>query len=745
MVREASRTVDDHGTSQLVEAPLVLLLVDARGAITLAEGGGLSRLGLEPGAPAGRSVDEVLSDRPAILDGLRHALAGEPSTKAISLDGASFDVRFDPHHGRDGDVDGARMLALEVDVATGRTVADERLERSEARLAEAQRVAHVGSWEWDVDRNTVVWSDEMYRIYGFTRAEFTGTYESFMERVHPDDREHTKSVVLGALRSMEPFAYNHRIVRADGLVRMLHTRGKRVAGAQGGALRLIGTCWDVTESWEAERELAQSVSLLRATLESTADGLLVVDRSGVFVTYNQRFLAMWRIPANLADRHDDDAVLALVIDQLEDPDGFIGRVRAIYAQPEAETFDTLWFKDGRVFERYSQPQRLGAEVVGRVWSFRDVTERERLLRRALFLADASRLLASLEVETALDAVANLAVPSIGEACAIDLFADEGGPRRLVSVARDPTKPISAELPPAIFGGHSVLQSVGPLSYMAVPLVAHGKLLGAFTFTAAAHRRYAPADLALAEDLGRRASLAIENARLYRRANDALQAREEFLSVAAHEIRGPITSLHLAAQALQRGGLNAPTSARMLDLIAREDRRLTRFVDELLDVARIRSGQLHFDFEEVDLAEVTRAAAVRLGPDVSRSGSSLSIMTEGRIVGYWDRFRADQIVTNLLANAIKFGQGRPIEIVVSASDGRAKLVVTDHGIGIPPDRQQAIFEPFERAVSTRHYGGLGLGLYIVRTIVTGLGGTVRVDSQPGAGATFTVELPESREP
>jgi signal transduction histidine kinase len=182
---------------------------------------------------------------------------------------------------------------------------------------------------------------------------------------------------------------------------------------------------------------------------------------------------------------------------------------------------------------------------------------------------------------------------------------------------------------------------------------------------------------------------------------------------------------------------------MLEIIEREDRRIARFVDELLDVARIRSGQLHFDFELVDLTEIVRSVSSRFDSELAQSGSTLTVSASGGIVGVWDRMRLEQIVTNLLSNAIKFGMGRPIEITVSASAGVARLVVKDQGLGIPPDRQAAIFQPFERAVSARHYGGLGLGLYIVRTIIEGLGGAVHLQSGAGAGATFTIDLPQAR--
>jgi signal transduction histidine kinase len=264
-----------------------------------------------------------------------------------------------------------------------------------------------------------------------------------------------------------------------------------------------------------------------------------------------------------------------------------------------------------------------------------------------------------------------------------------------------------------------------------------------TFVAGRDRRYGEADLDLVDDLARRISLAIENAQLYRGAQGALHVREEFLSIAAHEIRGPITSMHLSIQGLRQAPPGSGVMTRLLEVIERDDRQLIRLVDELLDVTRIRGGRLHFDLERVNLAEVTRDVTTRLGPELARSGSSLSVSSQGEPVGMWDRTRLDQVVTNIVSNAIKYGLGKPIEILTLCDDDHAVLTVRDHGIGVAPELRQHIFDPFARAVSARNYGGLGLGLYIVRTIVDGLGGTVNVESVPQEGSTFTVVLPRTQ--
>ena len=685
----------------------------------------------------GMSIQEIVgTEDPTDLAIANHlaALVGRHSTFRYRFrNDRWYEVHVESLRDARGEIVGCTGAAVDV---TERKAAEEQTARNETLIAELQDVAHIGAWQLNIQENAFTWTDELFQIYGLDEGAFAGTYEAFLERVHPEDTERMKSTLFNALRNVQPFAYEHRIVRPSGEVRMLHTRGTVVTDSTGKPVHMAGVSWDITEQWEANQRLEHAVSLLESTIESSADGLLVVDTTGRVVTYNQRFLSLWRIPPDIAEHGNDEQMIEIVAAQLTDPEEFLRGVRELYTRSEEESFDVLHFKDGRVFERYSRPQRVDGASLGRVWSFRDVTERERLLARALFMADASRLLTSLEVETALEGVAQLAVPLLGDGCAIDLFG-EGAPRRLLSIARDASRPIAVELPAAVIAGNSMTYVVGGVSYVSVPLIVRGRVSGAVTFMAARHRTYTPTDLETAEELARRAAISLENSRLYRATKDAVRAREEFLAVAAHELRGPLTSMRLTLDLMR--GAAGPTE-QLVELVDRGERRLRRLVDELLDLGRAQGGRLEFVFEPVDLAQVVREVTARMGPDLTKSGSPLSIHVEEELLGTWDRARVDQIVSNLLSNAIKFGLGKPIEITVDMVDGRARLVVKDQGIGIHEDMFEKIFEPFERAVPAQHYGGLGLGLYIVRTIVHGLGGTITVSSAPGEGATFEVVLP-----
>jgi signal transduction histidine kinase len=171
-------------------------------------------------------------------------------------------------------------------------------------------------------------------------------------------------------------------------------------------------------------------------------------------------------------------------------------------------------------------------------------------------------------------------------------------------------------------------------------------------------------------------------------------------------------------------------------------RLTKLINELLDLSRITDGRIELELEPTDLAAIVRDVVARHEEDARRARCNLSVHVDLPTEGVWDRMRVDQIVENLLSNAIKYGAGGPIEVRVDGDERTARLVVRDEGIGIPPDALDRIFHRFERAVSNSDYGGFGLGLWIVRQIVSAHAGELSVQSEPGRGSTFTVDLPRT---
>jgi signal transduction histidine kinase len=380
----------------------------------------------------------------------------------------------------------------------------------------------------------------------------------------------------------------------------------------------------------------------------------------------------------------------------------------------------------------------------------------------------------LDVQGTLERVARLAVPQLGQSCVIDIVDDAG---RLQRVAQVHQASAGQQLLRAL-GQHAASSSptlqvlrtgrrllpeeatralrqasdgdverLGMCTALALPLSVRGQTLAAMLLVSDKPGfQYGPHELALAEELARRASIAMDNAQLYRQSQQAVRLREDFLSVASHELHTPLTPLRLQLQMLRRSLADGCTEESNDQRMARVDKalgqvaRLSRLVDDLLDVSRLTAGRLLLQREEVDLEKLTWELVEGFSEEARAAGCRFVVTIDAPARGSWDRMHLEQILTNLLSNALKYGVGQPLEIHIESSSEWARWSLRDHGIGIAPEDLERIFGRFERAVSTRKYGGLGLGLFISREIARAHGGDIRVESQPGAGARFIVELP-----
>ena len=403
-------------------------------------------------------------------------------------------------------------------------------------------------------------------------------------------------------------------------------------------------------------------------------------------------------------------------------------------------------------------------------------ERER--ERSRFLADVSALLSSmLDHEETLRMLARRAVPQLGDCCVIDLLVESEAPTRRIAVAHaDPSRePLLWEMahgasadPDSLFSparvvavGQPVLVAdvtavaqgpeqpswrEGLVSFMSVPLVARGRTLGVMAFaTSISGRRYTHADLVLAQELAGRAALAVDNARLYREAQEANRLKDEFLATLSHELRTPVTSVLGWMWMLRHGRLEEAAAARALGTMEGSMRSLLRIIDDLLDVSRMIHGPLRLELRPVEIAQVVRTAIDAVRPTAKAKGILIDTAidpTAGLVEG--DAGRLQQIVWNLLTNAIKFTpSGGHVQVRLERRDEQVRVAVRDTGMGIPAEFLPHLFERFRQAdaTSTRPHGGLGLGLAIVRHLVELHGGTIDAASPgPGGGATFTVTLP-----
>jgi signal transduction histidine kinase len=284
-------------------------------------------------------------------------------------------------------------------------------------------------------------------------------------------------------------------------------------------------------------------------------------------------------------------------------------------------------------------------------------------------------------------------------------------------------------------------ALGIRSAMAAPFSVRGVMRGAMVF-GSSYLRYDQDDLKFAEAYAQRVGLILENGRLYRRAEEAIKARDEFLSLASHELRTPLTSLGLFAQSIVReaSALPAQSLASLGQGMVRQAGRLDRLADRLLSASEIGDHPPTINRERTDLSELLSDLTLAFSSAASAAGSSLVARSEGQVVGYLDSTRIEQVLGNLIDNAVKFGMGNPIEVDLHAEDGTAVISVRDHGPGIALEEQAELFQRYRRGSAAAGLGGLGLGLHVVREIVESHGGTVRVDARPGKGSTFTVTLP-----
>jgi signal transduction histidine kinase len=406
------------------------------------------------------------------------------------------------------------------------------------------------------------------------------------------------------------------------------------------------------------------------------------------------------------------------------------------------------------------------------------------VERLEILAKAGSVLgSSLDYEVTLQHLADLVVPRLADWCAV-FIPDEAGTLRSVAIAHsDPDKVRWARAVGQRYGARmdephgignvlrtgqrelyraisdellrraardaeheQLLRELDMTSVLIEPLTVHRKTIGVLALVhAESGQTFTDADVELMAELARRAAMAVDNARLYRESQQAVALRDEFVSLASHELRTPLTSLQLHVEGLlrcvERGQALSPERyIGKLRAVEQQVSRQGRLVGELLDFSGITAGRLALQLEPVELGSVVREVVDRFEEDLEKKRCPLELVIGGPVTGVWDRPRLDQVVTNLLANALKYAPGKPIAVRVRADDESATLDIVDRGPGIAAADHERIFRRFERAVSRRNYGGFGLGLWLVREIVTRHGGSVSVESQPGEGAMFRVVLP-----
>lgn len=427
------------------------------------------------------------------------------------------------------------------------------------------------------------------------------------------------------------------------------------------------------------------------------------------------------------------------------------------------------------FDKKGRPERMvGVNI--------DITERKNIENNLLFLTEASKTLSSsLDYETTLSTVARLAVPEIADWCVVDLLDTERNIKQVAVAHKDPKKVKWAkeyrklnppdmnaktglanvlrtgksELYPLITDAILVatakneqhlklIRSLGFTSAMVVPLFSQGRPIGAITFvTTETRRRYNAADLAMAEELAGRASLAIENARLYKGSQEAIALRDDFISVASHELKTPITSVKIFTQVLQNycDHIGDTKAKNYLSKMDKQLNKLTELIYNLLDISKIQAGRIEFSKKRFDFD----AAVAEIVSIMQESAPKHIIEIKGKTgkMVYGDEDRIGQVLSNLISNAVKYSPGaKKVQVHLSSTSTHVVVCVEDFGIGMDEQHLHRIFERFYRVSepTDKTFPGLGIGLYISSEIIKRHDGDFWVDSEPGKGSRFFFSIP-----
>ncbi len=643
-------------------------------------------------------------------------------------------------------------------------------------------LAHEAVLLRELDGRVLYWSEGARALYGWSPEEALGQVSHALLGASADEALAQAEAQL--LREGSWTGEQVHATRAGEYV-AVHVRWVLDADASG-RQRVYESHRNISARKAAERRQGETLALLDSILDTAPVGLSFVDRDLRFVRINRVLAAINGVPVEQTVGRTLREVIG---------DGMADLVEPVYryvfesGEPvlERELAGSLLGAPQRRAWRVSYyPVQDGTgyvSVVGMV--VQDITEslreQERTARlqaatsalsRALTPEDVARVVLGEAVQ-ALGARRGLAYLRQRESGSLHVLAEVGYteadpvPERKRVLQADDVDPclevlhtgepmwlestaqLFAQVPAFVpLPAHQTSQA-----WAVLPMLVDGQPVGTLLLSFAQARPLTPPDRSFLRVLAQQCALALERARLYREAQAALQLRDDFLSVASHELTTPLTPLLLKLQQLRReaegtapGQQPRARALQGLGVVAAQVRRLSTLTHNLLDVSRVSEGRLRLECAPVDLAEVVREVCGELAPQAARAGAALQVHAPSSVPGHWDRLRLEQVVTNLVSNALKYGAGKPVRVALrtegEGESGSAVLQVEDEGIGIAPEQLQHIFEKFQRAVTDTRYSGLGLGLYIVRQIVQAHGGRIDVASTPGVGTTFTVRLPRT---
>ncbi len=636
-----------------------------------------------------------------------------------------------PVRGADGEI--SHFIAIKQNV-TKRMEAEEALRMSEERFRLLFERATDCVFSIDANGIFTTLNNAFETITGWPPAEWLG--KPFQAIVHAEDQPRAAELFKDVIGGKRGPGTELRVRTSRGDYRDIELKGfPNELGDGRYEMQSIGR--DITERKRAERAMAGSLSLLEATLESTADGILVVNGRAEVVQFNQKFAEIWRIPKEILESRDDSRMLAFVLDQLKDAEAFMARVRGLYAQPESMSFEVVEFKDGRILERFSQPQKVGGQCVGRVWSFRDVTARKRAERQ---LREQNEILYN----------SHDGILIVGLDDKISLWS--GGAARIFGVPEDEAL---GRRPEDVLG----IEDPGVTSRLRMAVERDGFWSGDLRARTRDGRKIVISSRVtlVRDEAGRpRARLNflvdITEKKELEEKLFHMQRLESIGMLAAgiaHDLNNMLAPIIIAAPLL-RPSLKTQQDLRILDTLARSAERGARLVKQILGFAQSTTGEFrptqlkHVARDIIGVIEETFSKSIQLEHNISADLWS--------VMG--DATQIHQVLLNLCVNArdampqggtlrvearnLRLGAEEAGAIPGGIPGAWVLLEVTDTGTGIPAEVLDRIWTPFFTTKGVRK--GTGLGLSTVRGIVISHHGFVELNTRVGQGTTFRVYLP-----
>jgi len=630
-------------------------------------------------------------------------------------------------------------LRTELEGLLRRLSQQEATQRSEAQKAAILEVALDGIVSMDAAGRVVAWNPAAARMFGLSREEAMGRFLADLI-IPPSLREAHWRGLQKYLATGEARYLNRRVetsaVRRDGTEFPIELTITRIPG--GPAASFTGYLRDISERKQAEIALRQSEAQFRTLADNIAQFAWMADESGSIFWYNKRWFdytgtsleemrrsGWWKV------HHPEhvERVLERFRRSIETGD------------PWEDTFP-IRSREGRYrwfLSRAIPIHDESGKIVRWFGSNTDVTE-----QRLLFEAS-KELSGFLDLEGAFSAVARLLVPTLAEVCSFHLREASVLRRVAGAHAEGVVDAPSASSPTlrAAEAGRTVIEG----AVIAAPMTVRKQVLGVLTlaFVEDSNRQYSLAQQDLVEELARRAALAVDNAKLYRRESDAVRQREEMLAIVSHDLKNPLGAISLSATLLQReasaSGSDDKKTRRQIETIQRSASRMEDLIADLLDVGSLQAGRLSIDPRATDPAELMREAVETSEPVARAKGIDLRMTETPRDVAVTaDRRRMSQVFGNLIGNAIKFcGAGEQVSVSARVAGDDVVFEVADTGPGIQPDEVAHLFEPYWSAA--RHAKrGTGLGLFIAKGIVEAHRGRIWVESVPGKGSQFYFTLP-----